>query len=227
MQYIKKFLAGFAIGASLLFGFAPAFAASLINNGGFEAGTEPGAFTQVNAGGTNITDWIVNSGSVDYIGTYWNASEGSRSIDLSGSEAGVISQTFTTVIGNTYKVTFDLAGNPAGGPTVKTLTVSATGGTTDPYTFDTTGKTTIDMGWTSKTYNFVATSTSTTLTFASTTAGYFGPALDNVVVEAVTSNKDQCKNNGWKTFTNPAFKNQGDCVSYIQSNANAVGNKTK
>jgi hypothetical protein len=29
------------------------------------------------------------------------------------------------------------------------------------------------------------------------------------------ANKDQCKNNGWKTFNTPAFKNQGDCVSYI------------
>ncbi len=27
------------------------------------------------------------------------------------------------------------------------------------------------------------------------------------------TNKDECKNNGWKTFTNPSFKNQGECVS--------------
>ncbi len=27
------------------------------------------------------------------------------------------------------------------------------------------------------------------------------------------SNKDQCKNGGWKTFTNPSYKNQGQCVS--------------
>ncbi|MDD5068763.1 MAG: hypothetical protein PHN89_04165, partial [Candidatus Pacebacteria bacterium] len=26
--------------------------------------------------------------------------------------------------------------------------------------------------------------------------------------------KDACKNGGWKTFTNPSFKNQGQCVSY-------------
>jgi YVTN family beta-propeller protein len=26
---------------------------------------------------------------------------------------------------------------------------------------------------------------------------------------------DQCKNGGWMTFTNPTFKNQGDCVSYV------------
>lgn len=39
--------------------------------------------------------------------------------------------------------------------------------------------------------------------------------------------KDQCKDSGWKTFTDPTFKNQGDCVSYVQSNPKAVGNKTK
>lgn len=39
------------------------------------------------------------------------------------------------------------------------------------------------------------------------------------------ANKDQCKNNGWKTFNNPVFKNQGDCVSFIQSSTKAVGNK--
>ena len=27
--------------------------------------------------------------------------------------------------------------------------------------------------------------------------------------------KDQCKNDGWKTFTNPSFKNQGQCVSSV------------
>lgn len=35
------------------------------------------------------------------------------------------------------------------------------------------------------------------------------------------TDKNQCKNDGWKTFTNPTFKNQGECVSYVQSNANA------
>ncbi len=37
----------------------------------------------------------------------------------------------------------------------------------------------------------------------------------------------QCKKNGWMTFNNPFFKNQGDCVSYVQSNEHAIGNKTK
>jgi len=37
------------------------------------------------------------------------------------------------------------------------------------------------------------------------------------------ANADQCKNNGWKTFNNPTFKNQGDCVSWVQHNVNGNG----
>ncbi len=29
------------------------------------------------------------------------------------------------------------------------------------------------------------------------------------------TNKNQCKNGGWQTFTNPSFKNQGDCIKYV------------
>jgi hypothetical protein len=29
------------------------------------------------------------------------------------------------------------------------------------------------------------------------------------------TSKDQCKKGGWKNFTNPSFKNQGDCVSFV------------
>ncbi len=32
------------------------------------------------------------------------------------------------------------------------------------------------------------------------------------------SNKEECKNGGWKNFTNPSFKNQGQCVSYTNHN---------
>lgn len=39
------------------------------------------------------------------------------------------------------------------------------------------------------------------------------------------ANKDDCKKDGWKIFNNPTFKNQGDCVSSVQSSPKAVGNK--
>ena len=31
------------------------------------------------------------------------------------------------------------------------------------------------------------------------------------------TDKDQCKKDGWKSFNNPSFKNQGQCVSYVNT----------
>jgi len=46
--------------------------------------------------------------------------------------------------------------------------------------------------------------------------------ISNIVVNGVTevpakapSLKDQCKHGGWKNFTSPSFKNQGQCVSHF------------
>jgi hypothetical protein len=44
-----------------------------------------------------------------------------------------------------------------------------------------------------------------------------------------SQSKEDCKNSGWTTMTNPSngdkpFKNQGDCVSYYASNGKAKGN---
>jgi hypothetical protein len=36
--------------------------------------------------------------------------------------------------------------------------------------------------------------------------------------------KDQCKNGGWQTFTSPAFKNQGDCVSFVATHGKNAPN---
>ena len=34
-------------------------------------------------------------------------------------------------------------------------------------------------------------------------------------VPTVQAAKDQCKNGGWRNFSSPSFKNQGDCVSFF------------
>ena len=34
-------------------------------------------------------------------------------------------------------------------------------------------------------------------------------------VPSVQTAKDQCKNGGWRNFSSPTFKNQGDCVSFF------------
>lgn len=201
------------------------------SNGSFESGTfvDGGAgFQALNAGDTSLTGWTITTGSIDWIGSYWPAVDGSKSIDMSGNAAGAISQTFATTIGNTYTVTFALSGNPAGGPTVKTLTVGATGAASANLTFDTVaaGSTLTDMKWSTRTYTFLATTASTTLTFTSTTAGVYGPALDKVVVTEKVPTKADCKKGGWKTKIDGKgnkFKNQGDCVSYYATGGRNLG----
>ena len=54
------------------------------------------------------------------------------------------------------------------------------------------------------TYRFVTVSPSRF--FGITQVPLIGPA----------TTKAQCKKGGWKTFDNPSFKNQGQCVSYVE-----------
>jgi choice-of-anchor C domain-containing protein len=221
---------GIALGGLAAIAFAgAALALSGVTNGSFEDGIyvdNGSGFEQLNAGDTSITGWTVDAGSVDWIGTYWPADVGAMSIDMSGVEAGTISQAFATTIGNTYTVSFSLSGNPAGPPTVKTLDVSATGGTVGTYTHDTTGTDLTTMVWTPETYTFLATSASTTLSFISTTATAWGPAIDNVSVTESVPEMDDCKNGGWQTMIDSAgnsFKNQGDCVSFFATKGKNLG----
>jgi choice-of-anchor C domain-containing protein len=175
---------------------APA-SASLIVNGSFESGLATiGNFTTLNGGdSTSITGWTVTGGqsAIDYIGTYWTAADGQRSLDLNGLAPGGIQQTFSVVSGQTYQVSFAMAGNPAGGPVVKTLN-GIVDVTTDGFSFDTTNTSLSNMGWKMMSFTFTATTTSETLDFESTTTANsqnptfpfaFGPALDNVSVTAV------------------------------------------
>lgn len=64
---------------------------------------------------------------------------------------------------------------------------------------------TSDAGYTGFFDKVVVATTSGTTTFD------FEPVLS-------PSTADSCKKGGWMTFNTPAFKNQGQCVSYIQSN---------
>ena len=155
-------------------------AANLVANGGFETG--------------NTSSWSV-SGDVDVVASSgWQSSEGSYSLDLNGFGPASISQSFSTSPGKQYQVLFDLAGNPGNGGIV-TGTVSAAGQSAN-FSFNTSGKSTANMGWTPQTFNFTANAAVTTLTFTSTTNGPLclsgqyaacGPALDNIRVELVNA----------------------------------------
>lgn len=166
---------------------SPAFAASLITNGSFETGAAPGSFTTESAGSTDITGWTIASGSVDYIGSYWAASDGARSIDIAGSAIGALSQSFATTAGQKYLVTFDLSSNPDLRGT-RDLLVSIDGGAAETFTHPgATGKDAAGMNWTAQSFSFLAGGPLTTIMFTTngTAQGAYGPALDNVSILGV------------------------------------------
>jgi choice-of-anchor C domain-containing protein len=184
---------GLLTGAALTLGSGGAHA-NLITNGSFEDGASVGgSFSTLTAGSTALTGWTIDWGQIDHIGTYWTPSQGARSLDLNGLVPGSISQSFTTTSGTPYEIKFDLAGNPDFAGT-KTLLVWGDGASVfnQVFTFDSTGKSTSNMGWVTESLTFTGGAGSTTLHFTSLTffpvtgpGPAYGPALDNVSVTAV------------------------------------------
>jgi choice-of-anchor C domain-containing protein len=193
---MKRFGSKWTLGlAAVLVGGSMAGAdTNLLVNGSFENGVDLGYALRLDPGSTAITGWVVTRDKIDYQGTIWQHSDGSRSVDLDGGatnagNVGGIAQTFATTAGQTYKVTFDMAGNPGDDglslPEVKQMGVAAAGQSTT-FLFDKTGYTYANMGWVSRQWQFTATGAQTTLEFYSLdTVGHWGPALDNVAVTAV------------------------------------------
>lgn len=177
--------------------FMPSAEAVPFTNGSFEQGTNPPvSYTTLLAGSTDLTGWGIGGHSIDWIGSYWNAYDGTKSIDLNGLGPGSIYQTFDTVNGQTYEVKFMLAGNDDGLPVVKTL-IGYANNIADAvdFSFNTTGNSNSSMGWTEYGFSFTASGSSSTLFFESNTStpnfsgiypgNPFGPALDDVRVSAV------------------------------------------
>ncbi len=162
----------------------------------YKSGTQPGVPVQ---SAPIDGAWQLASGSVEVLGNdptilspssstgyfQWVPTEGVQSLDLDGISAGAIYQDVPTVAGQQYTITFSIAGNPGAGTAVKTVQVTA-GSASQAFTFDTTGKTPSNMGWTQQTLAFTATGSTTRLQFASlddaNSAG--GPALDGISVVA-------------------------------------------
>lgn len=181
--------------------WSAAAAAQPFQNGSFEFGSVTPCNTfNIPTGSTIITGWTVSVGNIDWLGAPvpgcgWQASNGGASLDMVGSGAGGIGgiqQTFDTIPGRTYIVFFDMAGNVGAGPVIKPLAVTVAGATTN-FTFDSTGRTGTNMGWVTRSVQFTATSTSTTLNFVSDVSGAggslnAGAALDNVRVQLVGDN---------------------------------------
>lgn len=178
-------MGGYMAGVALAFSGGAASAASIVN-GSFETGPTPGAFLTLGTGDTSITGWTVSAGTIDYIGTYWTAQDGVRSIDLAGNSPGALSQSFATNIGQTYRITYWIGRNPDGGVNPRTGYIDVGGGQTQ-FLYSGSG-TRADMQWQQEFFNFTATGATTTLTLAADpqTAGqFFGPAIDNISIALV------------------------------------------
>ena len=154
-----------------------------IENGGFEqAGFFTSPFMTFAAGSGGIGGWLIDGAGVDHIANYWDASEGTYSLDLNADAAGSVSQEIENLtIGAEYRVMFDMAANLNGGPAVKSL-IASIGDYSGTFTYDGTGNTVSDMGWMSMWFLFTATETTETLTFTGVGNSAYGAALDNVSI---------------------------------------------
>lgn len=181
--------------------------ANLVTNGSFEGGTHTGGvFTggvlTLFAPDTSINGWTITGGSVDWIHTNaWQAADASYSLDMSGLSAGTLtSAPFATVVGQSYQLTFDMAGNFANqvldNSHSKGMSVDV-GGSSQNFFFATpypdsaaSDPVTLmypDMHWLTQSMLFTATSSLTTLVFTSFENNAYGAALDNVSVVAVSA----------------------------------------
>jgi choice-of-anchor C domain-containing protein len=187
-NFVRIVRQGCVLGMLLAAAASPA-AAAPFTNGSFELGAvnPGGGWITLGSGSSAITGWEIFDGTIDLIGTYWQAADGSRSVDLNGNDGSAgIRQTFDTIGGATYQVSFALSGNPDGAPLSKSVEVTS-GGISQLFTFTIPpGASHTDMGWAYQSLLFTAAGGSTTLSFRSDTAGaYFGPAIDDVRVTAV------------------------------------------
>ena len=174
--------------------------ASLITNGSFESYSVPHSdwaipsYDLVEIGSNDIVGWKVINGQIDYVWDLWQASDGSKSLDLSGNYSrGGIQQTIATTIGGEYTLSFDMSGNPhfiANEERNKLMSVMINGSLVSEYSYNVNymGNTLDNMLWQNYTLSFVATTQSTDISFFNSmiNKGATGPVLDNVsVISAV------------------------------------------
>jgi len=153
---------------------------NLVQNGSFENSSNDFSSDKYNtlvADSTAITGWRVSSGEVDQVGSYWSPQDGSVSIDLSGSEPGVIEQNVTGLeAGKRYELTYYYSGHRVqegtyeAGVEIADLNITETASSPGD--------------WTLATHTFTADSTAETLTFTQITpsSGAKGMAIDNVSI---------------------------------------------
>jgi hypothetical protein len=167
----------------------PATAANLLVNGGFEDSSSQTL---------TPTGWF-NIGAANGVLTYSDIPmqpvyEGLRFYDLGAHNNGIASvgeglgQTFASVVGATYRLTFGLSGENLG-TSVETVRVSAGDALMD-YALTPTGTGVFTRAFMAETFLFDATGVTTTLSFVlqsiAGAAGNNDPMFDGVSVELVS-----------------------------------------
>ena len=183
----------------LMAGAMPA-KANLLVDGGFDNPQVAPSFGFYTNYGTNTGDshyggsqfdgvggWVITSGNVDlvYQTGGWPAPPASppNYLDLTGTTAGAIAQTFATIANQWYKLEFYYSNNPNGSPNPDRATVQI-GSLTD--TIEHYNANSGDLQWSHYSINFQAAGSSTTLSFSqldNCCSG--GILLDSVSVTAV------------------------------------------
>jgi hypothetical protein len=162
------------------FAFAVSAHANQINNGSFETPivTSPSEYQTIVPGSEPPGfGWQITTGNVDAViqGAVFasTAFDGVQFLDLDGTTAGGIAQSFATTPGNSYVLTFAYANNPAGGtiPAHGTVSIIDTTSTSDlitPLLLTHGSSTQAAPDWiASGAISFIAVGTNTTLTFTS------------------------------------------------------------
>ena len=161
--------------------------AAIVTNGDFAGAANP--YQTVGTGSSFAGGaWTVTSGTVDWIGNYWqNPGTTTGSVDLDGNSVGAISQTLVGLAAGTYHVTFAVSGNPDGLPEVKGLNVGVTGNATASFNIPRPGDK-AHMNYVYETYTFTWGGGDATLTFASAdtpSTNPYGPVIGDISVTAV------------------------------------------
>lgn len=179
--------------------------ANLVANGSFEAPNivATNIYAWYGNGSTAIPGWTVVAPGASVDGTQLTpdtylglkGSDGRQWIDLTGNygyDKGLRSDSFATVVGQHYTVSFDVGNLLWGGFGRSTVGLSINGGTEQLFA-NTSLVTTGDypMNWAHFSLDYEATSTSTTLAFFGRANGVLsnnaGIGLDNVSVTQITS----------------------------------------
>ncbi len=201
-----------------VFGFLTALAltaaarGNVLINGGLESTlpiTEPDdlIYASPTHNANALAGWTITSGTIDIVPkSYWQADQGTFSVDMVGTPGiGSIQQSFATIGGDLYSLTFDFSINPQKSTneenTTKILQIQALDTVimsdvlaSQDYQGTAGTRTVKNMEWETQTFQFVASGTESTLTLAALTplnlpgnetsaTCYCGPVIDNLDLE--------------------------------------------